>query len=260
MRLRIDATLDYQLPEPYDVLLAIEAAPTADQRLIEDGLIVQGAGPLRTVPGEDGVGRRTLMQASGGRLLATYHGVFDVERPASRLAGLAKVPTRDLPGDVLPFLWPSRYCEADKFTGFVHREFAGLQGGDKIIAMADWVHAHVDYVMGSSDGTTTAVDCFVHRAGVCRDFAHLMASLARAEGIPARMVSAYAWGLEPPDFHAVVEVWLDDGWHLVDATRLARTEGMVRTAVGRDATDIAFMTVFGSARLNYQAVRVTRLD
>jgi transglutaminase-like putative cysteine protease len=87
-----------------------------------------------------------------------------------------------------------------------------------------------------------------------------MASLARADGIPARTVSAYAWGLEPPDFHAVVEVWLDDAWHLVDATKLAATEGMVRTAVGRDATDIAFMTVFGSAQLNFQEVRVTRLD
>jgi hypothetical protein len=35
---------------------------------------------------------------------------------------------------------------------------------------------------------------------------------------------------------------------------------MVRIAVGRDATDIAFMTVFGSANLNAQQVRVERVE
>ena len=75
---------------------------------------------------------------------------------------------------------------------------------------------------GSSDATTTAVDAFVSRHGVCRDFAHLMASFARAAGIPARLVSAYAWRLEPPDFHAVVEVWLDGGWHWSIATASPR--------------------------------------
>ena len=65
---------------------------------------------------------------------------------------------------------------------------------------------------------------------------------------------------DPPDFHAVVEVWLDGGWRLVDATRLAPVEGIVRIGIGRDATDIAFMTVFGEALMNAQSVEVRRLD
>jgi transglutaminase-like putative cysteine protease len=40
---------------------------------------------------------------------------------------------------------------------------------------------------------------------VCRDFAHLGIALCRALGIPARFVSAYAYQLQPPDFHAVFE-------------------------------------------------------
>ena len=126
--------------------------------------------------------------------------------------------------------------------------------------MAEWIRREMDYVMGSSDASTTAVDAFLSRRGVCRDFAHLMASFARAAGIPARLVSAYAWGLKPPDFHAVVEVWLDGGWQLVDATGLARTEGLARICVGRDATDIAFMTIFGIGEMRAQSVQVTRLD
>jgi transglutaminase-like putative cysteine protease len=60
-------------------------------------------------------------------------------------------------------------------------------------------------------------------------------------------------------------VWLADeaggGWYLVDPSGLAAPEGVVRIGVGRDATDISFMTVFGgSAELNAQTVAVERLD
>jgi transglutaminase-like putative cysteine protease len=125
--------------------------------------------------------------------------------------------------------------------------------------MTDWIGREMAYVPGSTSGETSAADAFVARQGVCRDYAHLMASFARAAGIPARLVSGYALGLKPPDFHALVEVWLDGGWHLVDATCLAPTANVARIGVGRDATDIAFMTIFGTAELIEQSVTVTRI-
>ena len=126
--------------------------------------------------------------------------------------------------------------------------------------MADWLRSNIDSRVASSHEWTSAVDTFVAREGVCRDFSHVMAAFARAAGIPARLVSAYAWRLEPPDFHAVVDVWIGNRWRLVDASGLAPIEGLVRIAVGRDATDISFMTIFGSAELRHQQVSVTRLD
>ena len=94
---------------------------------------------------------------------------------------------------------------------------------------------------------------------MCRDFAHLLVTMARAGGIPARCVSAYAPGVDPPDFHAVAELWLDGEWRLVDATGMARADELARVAVGRDATDIAFLTIFGRAEMMRQTVRVVRL-
>jgi len=182
-------------------------------------------------------------------------------RPAAWIPnGLAISPRRHLPAYAVPYLWPSRYCESDRFEAFVEKSFGALSGGAKVEAMAEWIRHEMDYVMGSSDASTTAVDAFLSRRGVCRDFAHVMASFSRAAGIPARLVSAYAWGLKPPDFHAVVEVWLDGGWQLVDATGLASTQGLARICVGRDATDIAFMTIFGVGEMRAQSVEVTRLD
>lgn len=258
MRLKIEAELDYYFAAPTDVLLTIEAAGLPDQTLVEDGLTVDGTGQLRPIAGEDDIGRRTWMRAEGP-FRAAYHAIVQVERAPPVIEPLPIAPPRDLPAGVIPYLWPSRYCESDRFEAFVEREFGEIEGGAKVTAMANWIWDHLDYLPGTSDASTTAVDAFVSRHGVCRDYAHLMAAFARAAGVPARLVSAYAWQLEPPDFHALVEVWLDGCWHLVDATRMAPLEGVVRICVGRDATDIAFMTSFGAAEMKDQRVSVTAL-
>jgi transglutaminase-like putative cysteine protease len=255
MRIEIDVLLDYRFPAPADVLLTVEVAPLPDQLVIEDLLTVEGAGPLRPIAGEEGIGRRTWLTAEG-QLRATYRATVDIERPEVEIGSLGAVPKHDLPPLVVPYLWPSRYCEADRFEAFAESEFGALEGGAKIRAMSEWIRQEMAYVPGSSTGETTAADAFVSRQGVCRDYAHLMASFARAAGIPARLVSAYALKLDPPDFHALVEVWLDGGWHLVDPTGMVPTANVARICVGRDATDIAFMTIFGTAEMVEQRVSV----
>ncbi len=259
MRLSIDAHLDYGLSSPADLLLALEVAQMHDQKLVTDRLVVDGVEPMRPIAADESLGRRTWARGTG-RVTAHYTATVDIDRAPVLLAGLAADDLKELPSLVVPYLFPSRYCEADRFETAVRREFGDASGGDKVQAMADWIHNHLDYVPGSSDVDTTAADTFVAHRGVCRDFAHLLIAMARAAGIPARMVGAYAWKLEPQDFHAVVEVWLAGDWHLVDATGLAPTEGIVRIGVGRDATDISFLTTFGEAYFIGQQVRVERID
>lgn len=259
MRLSIHAMLDYTIKGDADVLLQIEAAPgLGDQSVVEGRMTVSTGAELHPFPAEEGLGRRTWTQGSGA-FRADYRATVTVDRTAPAIAGLAAMPYHRLPQLVVTYLWPSRYCQSDRFETFVHKHFGEHAGGDKILAMAEWIGAKLSYVRGSSDATTTAMDTFVTREGICRDYAHLLIAFARAAGMPARMVSAYALDLKPQDFHAVVEVWLDDAWHLVDATRLAPIEGLARIVVGRDATDIAFMTIFGTATLNRQTVEVARV-
>lgn len=260
MRLSIDARLDYALAAPADLLFALEVALEAsDQRLITDLLKIGGVEPLRPIAADSGLGRRTWTRGQGN-FSAHYTATVDVERPAATLHGLTVDNVKTLPAEVVPYLFPSRYCESDRFDAVVRREFGRHQGGDKVEAMARWIRGHLDYVLGSSDVTTTAADTYVAHRGVCRDFAHLLIALTRAADIPARMVAAYAWRLEPPDFHAVVEVWLEGAWRLIDATGMAPVEGLVRIGAGRDATDVSFLTIFGEATCLSQSVTVTRLD
>lgn len=257
MRLAIHVHLDYGFPEPADVLLQVEAAAMYDQRIEAESLVIRSDHPIRAVAGDEGIGQRCWARGEQ-RLVVDYHATVAIERPAIDLAPLSATPVRDLPAETIRYLLPSRYIESDRFERFVRRQFAGLNGGALALAMVDWVRGAVDY--GGVAGGGSALTTFAERRGVCRDYAHLLVALARAAEIPARCVAVYAPGVDPPDFHAVAELWLGGAWHLVDATGMANCGNMARVAVGLDATEIAFMTIFGSAFLYRQTVSVRQLS
>lgn len=144
--------------------------------------------------------------------------------------------------DQISYLRQSRYCESDVLTPTARAQFASLTGHELLAAVSSWVGSQLRYLRGSSRSTDGAVHTLLLRAGVCRDFAHVAIALLRALGIPARMVSVYAPGLTPMDFHAVCEAYLEGSWHLIDATGLAPRQSLVRIATGRDAADVAFLT------------------
>lgn len=257
MKVNISAMLSYDVHEPADILLAVEAIPMADQPLLHDLLTIDGCGPLTPVEGLHGLGRRVWFHAEG-HLEIAYTATVSIERTPTGIAGLDPPPHASLPSTYIQYLMPSRYCPSDQLETFVNTRFDAPDKGTLVMQMTDWIHDSIAYVSGSSGFTTTARDTFVSRTGVCRDFAHLLIAFARAADIPARMVSAYALGIDPPDFHALVEVYLGDRWHLIDPTRLVPEENIVRICVGRDATDIGFMTIFGTAEMLAQSVAVTR--
>jgi transglutaminase-like putative cysteine protease len=155
----------------------------------------------------------------------------------------AATPVTATPFERIRYARPSRYCEADRLAPLARAGFSGLTGTDLLAGVSSWVGANVAYVPGSSRPIDGAVATLLGREGVCRDFAHLTAALLRANDVPARVVSVYAPGLHPMDFHAVTEACIDEVWCVVDATCLAPRSSMVRIATGADASDTAFMTV-----------------
>ena len=238
------------------VLAYVEAARSPDQTILSETLDLGGASVIRDDDGADG--RRLVRAILEGETTIVYEAMIDNGSRPLLPRSACEHPWSELPGECLPYLLPSRFCPSDKLMRFAQREFAGLRdGGAKVHAVLDWIHGHVDYVSGVSTAETTAERTFVDRAGVCRDFSHLGITLCRGLNIPARAVSAYAWQLDPPDFHAVFEVYLDGQWWLVDPTKLAPVEGIVRIASGRDAADIAFMTTSLSCECWKVAVSVT---
>ena len=152
---------------------------------------------------------------------------------------------------------PSRYCQSDLLTRMAHDEFRHVRrGGERVLAIAEWVRRHVEYRYGTTDAMTSAFDTATERVGVCRDFAHLVIAFCRALNIPARYASGYALGLEPPDFHGFVQVYLGGAWHNVDATIEGVRPALIPIAVGRDAADVAMTTSWVPNTLTEQSVEV----
>lgn len=256
MELDVNVHLKYQLSGPTDLLLQIEIADLADQKLQSSTLDTSDVDHIARVTADEGLGERIWIRTDG-EFRCDYTARVIVDRPVLDISALHAVPPHLLPGDTVRYLMPSRYCPSDEFQSFVAAEFGDRQGGARIAAIRDWINKAFSYVPGSSNAQTTALDTFVQRQGVCRDYAHVMIALARASTIPARFASVYAPGVTPPDFHAVAEVYLDGTWHLVDPTGMAPADTIARIGVGPDAAGVALLTAFGQATLMNQTVSVT---
>ncbi|MFM9935853.1 MAG: transglutaminase-like domain-containing protein [Novosphingobium sp.] len=263
MHLSISTFLAWHCSGPTDILLQIEAAAAAGQRLVSSTLENTPAGRFARVSAQDGIGERIWLHQEGD-CTVTYTAEVEVLRHVVPLDGLVALPPHRLPGETVPYLMDSRYCPASRFSPFVDEAFADVEGGAKIAAMQAWIAAHYRYVPGVSNASTTAIDSFVERRGVCRDYAHTMICFARAAAIPARFSSGYGVQVKPQDFHAVAEVWLADtdgvgDWHMVDATFMADAASFARIGVGRDAADTSFLTSYGDAQLRRLAIEVREI-
>ncbi|MEM0965199.1 MAG: transglutaminase family protein [Verrucomicrobiota bacterium] len=123
---------------------------------------------------------------------------------------------------------------------------------DTVTEVNHWIHDQFDYVPGATDITTPIDEVIELRKGVCQDFAHVMLSILRTGGIPARYVSGYIEPYDPTQkkgselvgaaaSHAWVEVGLPGGrwWGLDPTNDQAAGERHIKVAIGRDYNDVA---------------------
>jgi transglutaminase-like putative cysteine protease len=246
MRYRLGCELSYEVLSPSVMIFNFEVARLARHLDLVEHLVVTPAHDRRThVVPRDG-NRYLSVHADPGPLTVRYDAEVSLDVLRADPGSIRETPVTELPLDILPFLLPSRFVPSDRLGAYAEREFGFIpKGHGRVTAICNWIYDNIDYQRGSSTGQTTADESLLLRAGVCRDFAHIGISFCRALGIPARFVSCYAEGLEPADFHAVFEAYLDGRWWLFDATRQAHLDGLVRIGVGRDAAEIAFATPFG---------------
>lgn len=267
MRYRVRSELGYDVRADGGAPLVfnVEAQRTPTQAVLEERLTLSPDLPLERFDMPESGNRYVRVHAGLGPLAVRYEAVVDLSPAAFDPRAVREVPAGRLPLEALTHLYPSRYVESDLLKRFAEREFGHLpRGYNRVAAICNWIHDNLDYAPGSSGETTSARDTLLQRQGVCRDFAHLGIAFCRALGIPARFVSAYAWRLSPPDFHAVMEAWLEGpgggAWFLFDPTRKATPDGIVRVGVGRDAAEVAFCSPYGDVACGKPRVAIEALD
>lgn len=255
IRLELSVELAYEVEDDAgaDLILNVQAAQTACQSVGHERLLLSQSVTPAQATDPTTASRFLRVHADPGPFTLRYEALVDIRHDLTEPDGLEEVPIRDLPLAVLPYVYPSRYCQSDRLLRLAAHEFGGLVPGySRVLAVQHWVQRHVSFQANSSDSTTSAVDTLVERVGVCRDFAHLMIALCRALNMPARIVSGTDFGaspaLGPPDFHAYAEVYLGDRWYLFDPSGTGIPMGFVRLGTGRDAADVAFASLFGRVK------------
>jgi transglutaminase-like putative cysteine protease len=241
----VSAHLELYLHAPADLIFSIAVA--GGHETVET--LTLRAGDAELVAHEIAGRHRTRLHrltAPAGELVVDY---------SAEVLGQA-APTEVDELDIIEYRRPSRYCESDTLFSTANTEFAGIHGKELLDAVSSWVGAHLSYVPGASQPTDGAVATMLAREGVCRDYAHLVIALLRALDVPARLASVYAPGLYPMDFHAVAEAYVEDAWHVVDATTLAPRSSLLRIATGQDAAETAFLSQHW-ARVDLRSMNVT---
>ncbi|TWU46814.1 transglutaminase-like domain-containing protein [Rubripirellula reticaptiva] len=259
-KIQIGSKLVYQVRQPTIFLLKIAAASTQHQVLSDESLTFDPQIDVEQCQvGLEG-NRLHRLVVQPCQLSIAYQATAELTPEIERPRDVGESEAAQMPPEVLTYMNPSRYCESDLLARFAFEEFGQLDPGfGRVQAICDWVNRHLEYSPGSTTATTTASDVLLQRTGVCRDYAHLAITLCRGIGIPARYVSGYAVDLQPPDYHGFMEAFLDGHWYLFDPTRLASTLGLVRIGVGRDAADVAFSTLTGTAAMLEKNVWATSL-
>src|ERR1700684_2047805 len=158
----------------------------------------------------------------------------------------------ELPDSVLIYLLASRYCDTEKLSDLAWSLFgATTPGWRRVQAICDYAHDRICFGYHHARADRTASEGHEECIGVCRDFAHLAATLCRCMNIPARYCTGYLGDIgvppdtAPMDFSAWFEVFLDGRWLTFDARHNRPRIGRILMARGRDATDVAISTTFG---------------
>jgi len=269
MLIRAGYDIAYNAPAPTPLLLMLSVHPsrTPDLRTPQNMLFDP---PVPATDYVDGFGNVcTRVVAPPGLLRITNQfTIDDTGEPDIQAPDAQQIPVEELPAETLVFLLGSRYCETDRLSDTAWSLFGHVPPGwARVAAIVAYVHDRITFGYEYARPTRTAYEAFMERQGVCRDFAHLAVAFCRCMNIPARYCTGYLGDIgvppveDPMDFSAWFDVYLGGRWYTFDARHNRPRIGRILMARGRDATDVAISTAFGSAWLaGFEVITFEKTD
>ena len=210
-----DVVMDYSNADSGYVMLRADAPYKV--RVAKDGLtytydltpqswctytLSQGAGTYEV---------RVLQQVVG----STYTVLFAVQVQA------------DIAEETTPFLYPNQYVQYDADShavlwSYALCDYTGAScDADKAALLYRYVADHIEYDYDKASSVQSGYlpdvdDTLETQKGICFDYAALLACMARAQRVPAKLVTGY---VSPEDmYHAWNLIYVDGAWVWMDAT------------------------------------------
>jgi len=261
IQVRVGCEFRYQSSGPVPSIVQVQPRRDGKHRLLQETWQTTPALPCHDYHDLYGnVCRRLTFPP--GELRLVYDALMETPASLDEIDRSARqAPVEELPDDALLYTLPSRYCLSDVLSNTAWELFGNTEPGwERVQAICDWVHGNLSFQYGSSTPTTTAVDVYERRAGVCRDFSQLGVTFCRAMNIPARYVFGYLPDIAVPppdapmDFCAWFEAYLGGRWWTFDPRNNVPRVGRVLIGRGRDALDVAMVTSYGAPQLQSMTV------
>ncbi len=262
IRFDLSIALDYTVLAPSDFVFMIQPTNTAYQRVTWERLTTEPHVAIdEDVHGTPPNRHLRMRMEQPGTFTLRYDAIVDLVHHFALPADIREAPIAALPASVLQYVYPSRYCQSDRMVQMAIQEFGAMEPGyERVQAIREWVKSRTKFQVGASHGGTSALDTFECGTGVCRDFAHLMITMCRALNIPARLATGIDYGADPAmgptDFHCYVEAYIGDRWYIFDPSGISPRMGLIRIGTGRDASEVAFSTIFGSVQWSMPRISI----
>jgi len=257
MLIKCGYDIAFECPSPTPMMLMLHVRPERQADLqTPEKFIVSPEIPWRTYT--DGFGNvcTRLVTPAGVTRFTNAFVIHDSGLPDAVTPDAIQHPVDELPNELLVYLLGSRYCETEKLSELAWSLFGGIQPGwQRVQAIVKYAHERITFGYKHARSDKTAWNAHEEQLGVCRDFAHLAITLCRCMNVPARYCTGYLGDIglpkdpAPMDFSAWFEAYLGGAWHTFDARHNKPRIGRIQLARGRDATDTAISTAFGTAKL-----------
>lgn len=202
---------------------------------------------------------KQTVDAFGNNVTAGYiqgdHRFLDFD-----IKGTAEVDSSKHSTFLMPcYLYQSEFTAPDEKLIKFYSELKGNYSekpAEKAVFFSDILSDLIEYKKGVTTTATTAAEAFAMRAGVCQDFSHILISLLRMDGIPARYIAGLAFC--DGETHSWVEYWTGDHWEGIDpANNCPVNDDYLVISMGRDFRDCAIDrgVMFGRYTQQLQLVR-----
>ncbi len=254
--LQIRCELDYVATEEADYVFNVQAAHHAWQNVLTENLAVEPAAQFAFGLHPSGLNRLAKMHGAAGEMRLRYDAVVQVNYPLPT-GREEELTIANLPVEVIPYIWSSRYCESDAVLQVVGRTFGQLaqaairrRGYESDLPVDPRQHRLPGRHFGADhvDARGAGQPCrgvprlrapghhvlqgAEHSGALCHQKAIYLVRGAAARIFARLRCSRLTW--------AGAEI-------LFDATQLApMMTDFVRIATGKDAADTAFATIFGA--------------
>jgi transglutaminase-like putative cysteine protease len=194
---------------------------------------------------------------------ASPHDQFSVKATGIARTGLANYEIAADDMTVALYKYQSSYTHPGPNLRQYYDQFhfaPAMTNYDRALLMMEKLHDDFSYVQGVTTITTTAEDALRQGRGVCQDYSHILLSLCRLAGIPARYVVGILIGEGLS--HAWVEVCQSGLWIGLDPTNnLVVSENHIKISHGRDYKDcIINQGIFMGSSQQSQTISVIAED